>query len=294
MSEEILEKINGYMGKIKSKCKICGQEGEYNSYQVKEMYFGSQEEFTYFECDKCHCMQILEIPDNIGNFYGDDYYSFQVSQNSNSQAYPKDETRILDVGCGAGKWLLEKASKGCVNLRGCDPFIEKDIFYEPYIHIKKSTIHEMTGVFDWIRFGDSFEHMADPYEALVSVNRLLDKDGVCVISIPVFPNAAFDIFGNDWYQWDAPRHFFLHSPKSMEYLCGKAGLMIESVIYNSTFKQFACSWLYENGVPYKEHTDEVIAQKLPAEEIEEFKKMASELNEKCYGDHAIFVLRKAS
>ena len=131
-----------------------------------------------------------------------------------------NETKILDVGCGAGKWLIERYEEGHVNLFGCDPFIEEDICYEPCIHIKKCTIHEMQGEFDLIRLGDSFEHMEDPYETLVSVKRLLADGGMCLLSTPLFPNAAYDICGVSWYEWDAPRHLFLHSRKSMlQHLC---------------------------------------------------------------------------
>lgn len=61
---------------MRYKCKICGAEAEHKVYQVKEMYFGTGEEFTYFECGQCQCMQIASIPDNLGDFYGNEYYSF--------------------------------------------------------------------------------------------------------------------------------------------------------------------------------------------------------------------------
>ena len=60
-----------------SKCKICGEIRENHCYNVKEMFYGTMEEFTYFECSHCHCMQIMDIPDNMGQYYGDDYYSFE-------------------------------------------------------------------------------------------------------------------------------------------------------------------------------------------------------------------------
>lgn len=58
------------------KCRLCGSEAEHKVYHVKEMFFGTGEEFTYFLCDKCQCMQIMEIPEDLGKFYGNGYYSF--------------------------------------------------------------------------------------------------------------------------------------------------------------------------------------------------------------------------
>ena len=40
------------------------------------MMFGFRDEFTYFECSKCGCLQIAEIPKNIGKYYPSNYYSF--------------------------------------------------------------------------------------------------------------------------------------------------------------------------------------------------------------------------
>lgn len=275
-------------------CRICGTESNNNVYRVKEMFFGTGEEFLYFECEECHCVQIVTIPDNLGDYYGKGYYSFSVPKIPEVVSEKKNEKRILDVGCGAGKWLLEQYAQGHVNLFGCDPFIEKDICYEPYIHIKKCTIHEMQGTFDLIRLGDSFEHMSDPHETLESIRGLLSDRGMCLISMPVFPNAAYDICGVNWYEWDAPRHLFLHSLKSMEYLCCKAGLQIESVRFNARDLQFTSSLLYQRGIPYLDQTEEVLRRNFTSEELKKFAEYTDALNVKGYGDHAVFVIRKYS
>lgn len=271
---------------------MCGAEADYKEYRVKEMFFGLGEEFTYFECEQCQCMQIAEVPDNLGSYYGNEYYSFSAPKLPETVEGKVNETRILDVGCGAGKWLLEQYAKGHINLFGCDPFIEEDISYEPCIHIRKCTIHDMQGPFDLIRLGDSFEHMADPYETLVSIKRLLSDTGMCLLSTPLFPNAAYDICGVNWYEWDAPRHLFLHSRKSMEYLCKKAGLRIEEVICNAGDRQFVSSLLYQKGIPLMEHTDEVIKKNFTPDELQKFKEYTVALNAKGYGDHAVFVIKK--
>lgn len=277
---------------IYSKCRICGDESEHKAYQVREMFFGTKEEFVYFECDKCQCIQIMEIPENLGEYYGSEYYSFGEIKLQEPKTSERIEKRILDVGCGSGKWLVEKYAEGYVNLLGCDPFLGHDISYGQYIHIKKCTIHEMDGQFEVIRLHDSFEHMADPLEVLISIERLLDRAGMCLLSIPVFPNAAYDIFGTYWYQWDAPRHLFLHSVKSMEYLCSQSGLRIEEIIFNSGDMQFLSSLLYQRGIPYIEQSDAVIEREFSTQEVAEFRKATTELNQKGYGDHAVFVLIK--
>lgn len=216
-------------------CKICGKSSWNRTYIAKEMFYGTRQEFEYFVCNYCQCMQIAAIPEDMGIYYSNNYYSFQVSElNMRFAGQTKMGQRVLDVGCGTGGWLLNLANETQYgNLYGCDPFIPHDIQYGNRVFIKKCDIRQIDGRYDYIRFGDSFEHMENPLEVLVNVKRLLNKGGKCTISLPVFPNAAFDTFGVNWYQLDAPRHIFLHSIVSMEYLCNQAQLEIADIKFNS-------------------------------------------------------------
>ena len=44
------------------RCNICGNRKDNNHFIVKEMMFGLLDEFNYFQCFKCRCLQIAEIP----------------------------------------------------------------------------------------------------------------------------------------------------------------------------------------------------------------------------------------
>lgn len=57
-------------------CKICGNSENNKEFNIREMMFGFRDEFAYFECSKCDCLQITEIPKNIGKHYPTNYYSF--------------------------------------------------------------------------------------------------------------------------------------------------------------------------------------------------------------------------
>lgn len=278
-----------------SRCRICGAYHNNKTYTAKEMMYGTKEEFDYFICGNCGCMQIKKIPEDLGRYYKDNYYSMAERQVKfeGDAIYTKD--RILDVGCGTGKYLLDLAEEGYGNLYGCDPFIEKDIHYGDRIYIKKGELNQMEGEFDCIRMNNSFEHIGTPLETMECVSRMLKKSGVCQICIPVLPNAAFDIFGVNWYQLDAPRHLFIHTKKSMEYICGKYGLKIRKVEYISDLFQFMISYYYELGVSLEviEANYMELYSALGMEMIEYFKQRTEELNKKGYGDHACFYIEHA-
>lgn len=96
----------------------------------------------------------------------------------------------------------------------------------------------------------------------------------------------------DWYEWDAPRHLFIHSVKSMQYLCGKAGLKIKNVEYNAGDLQFITSLLYREGIPYMEQDNDVIKKYFSPEELNKILELTEELNRNGYGDHAVFAIEK--
>lgn len=245
--------------------------------ETKEMFLGTREPFIYFECETCHCLQISQIPTDLYKYYTDSYYSFEPQQTGHADFPPADTQKypekILDVGCGSGKWLIERAMDGYDNLCGCDPFIEKNINYGNRITIKRCTLHEMSGEYDIITFNDSFEHMDDPLEELLCVKKLLAPTGICRIHIPIYPNIAQETFGNNWYQWDAPRHLFIHSRKSMELLCEKADLCIKKVDYNSNATQFIISYCYTQGISMMNIPADIL-DTFPADEKQAFDQLA--------------------
>lgn len=282
----------GYIGRKTYKCRICNSEGSYKTYKAKEMMQETYHEFEYFVCDMCNCLQIGTIPDDLGNYYGDNYYSYEFNPKEEKfETAITNNLSILDVGCGSGSWLYERAKKGYGNLYGCDPFITSDISYGDRVHIYKKSIHEMEGEYDIIRMSDSFEHVMDPHEVLDSAYKLLKPDGTIYMTIPFFPNAAFDVFGVNWYQLDAPRHIQLLSKESIAYLCVKHGFTVDKLEYDSNNSQFIRSFLYQEGIPYNKH-EEYFEKYYMAEDVAEMDKASEEANKNAKGDHVKIFLKK--
>ncbi len=57
------------------------------------MHLGLREEFAYFECSKCGCLQIEAIPLDLSKYYPDNYYSYVVD--GASLEHPKNGLRSV-------------------------------------------------------------------------------------------------------------------------------------------------------------------------------------------------------
>lgn len=57
-------------------CRICQHTGSAESFLAREMMYGTGDEFSYVQCSACQTLQIEHIPDDLGRYYQDSYYSF--------------------------------------------------------------------------------------------------------------------------------------------------------------------------------------------------------------------------
>ncbi len=208
---------------------------------------------------------------------------------------PAFDAAILDVGCGSGRLLIKLQKSGFTNLRGADPFIKNDITYEGGLTIYKKSLQEMGGEYDLIILNHSFEHMEGQEEILAKAQKLLKPGGCLLVRIPIAGTYAWKTYGVNWVQLDAPRHFYLHTTKSMEVLKNKLGFRKMDVVFDSNDLQFWGSEQYIKDIPlrdprsYAEAPDKSLFSK---EQIESFREKAKALNAQQNGDAACFYLYK--
>jgi len=203
------------------------------------------------------------------------------------------ESSIVDIGCGAGELLLKLQREGFSNLQGADPFIREDIDYGNGVRILKQAPTELGGTFDFVMLHNSFEHMPDPKGTLAALHRLVSRDGTLLLRIPVADCYARRKYGIHWVQWDAPRHLYLHTVKSIHLLAEQAGFNVSEIVYDSSLFQFA-SESYLRSFSHSERVGAPTGKRLAPfslEEREYFTAMADELNRLHDGDSACFYLR---
>jgi len=86
------------------------------------MQLGLREEFEYFECSKCGCLQIAEVPPDLSKYYPENYYSYLVD--GPSLVHPRNGIRAARAKLiikilshhyfsnknALGEWLTKRSS----------------------------------------------------------------------------------------------------------------------------------------------------------------------------------------
>jgi SAM-dependent methyltransferase len=310
-------------------CKICGNKKDNKIFTAKEMLQGTRIPHEYMECSDCACVQIVNIPTSMADYYSNSSYGSFISPRKlnfknrirairNKYAicnqggvlgyllnqmmplttdycviknYAKINSKILDVGCGAGAYINDLSDIGFVNVSGIDPFLEKELVYDNGVVIRKIFLEQVTEQYDVILSHHSFEHVPQPLETLLSIKKLLRPGGVCLLTIPVAED-LYRQYRQDCYLIQAPQHFFLYSMKSMEILTRNAGLRVEKIMRDATTTSnwYKYSELWKKDVSTNEagaNLDINFAHK----ELAEFIQIEKNLNHQGKGDNITFVLR---
>ena len=318
-------------------CRICGGNCLEQPIEGKEMMFGTRKCYQYFLCENCGALQIETPIEDSNLLYPTNYRSFSSAKKSLAAKIKKKliknsvanelgignsiskklnmgvhiaarslknrlqkETKILDVGCGSGELIEALSAFGYKNVSGVDPYVDHDINSGGW-SIKKAFITDLDNAdkYDVIMLHHSFEHMANPEEVLQKIQKLLSPDGICIIRIPVCDSYAFEYYRENWVQLDAPRHVFLHTNKSIDFLAKKAGLKVDNIINDSINFSFIGSEQYKRGISltspesfFKPFYKKIISKGIfSSKELVEFSDQATKVNLEGKGDQRIYILK---
>jgi SAM-dependent methyltransferase len=311
-------------------CRICDGP-EITRYTVREGLFGTEEEFAYFECGACGCVQALELPSDLGALYPPRYYSLsdprpRVRSLRRRLAElwategrggplaallhvhkPSPELRrlralgihkedaILDVGSGKGHRVLALRESGYANAVGIDPYLDRDAVVAGHVVARKAPLADVAGSFRLVMFNHSLEHMPDQHVAMAHARRLVAADGVVLVRLPTVSSWAWEHYREQWASFDAPRHLFLHSRASVQVLAERHGLRVDHVYDESTEFQYWTSELRLRGMPVAREDGSLAAHPMFAKrQLSAYRRRARALNRTGRGDEIAVVLRVAA
>ncbi len=311
-------------------CRICGNADGNQAVRAREMMFGLREEFDYFQCAGCRCLQIREIPPDMARYYPNNYYSMQTTLPAMPSAMvdalvsieswlrrhatnriwgstrrtrifdwmhgtgTRRDSAIVDVGCGRGKLLHELRALGFRDLTGADPFVAEGMRYDNGITIHKCELSALDRQFDLIMMHHTFEHVPDPEATMRAAAERLVPGRYLLLRIPVADCFAWKHYGVSWFALDAPRHFYLHTEKSIAYLAERTGFVVERVVYDSGAHQFWGSEQYLRDIPHRSptsHEDNPSGSMFSRAQIRDYERRSHALNARGEGDSACFYLR---
>jgi len=137
-------------------------------------------------------------------------------------------TQLLDVGCGYGAFLKAASDFG-YDVYGCDLVKDRVSIAKKHYklkNLKKGSPEKVFGgkKFNVITLWDVVEHLPDPKKLLISLNKMLKKNGLIFIYTMSLDSWSYRLFGKCWYYIDPIGHLYYFSDKTIRKLIETSGL----------------------------------------------------------------------
>jgi SAM-dependent methyltransferase len=227
-------------------CIYCKSEDSIKLYPTYDL---SLNKYHIHRCNKCSAYFLVPKPgrDELIEAYDSSYYGANIEKFSmiieffldkyrNIRAnfvrkYLPEKGKILDIGCGNGKFLQSLLRFGDFQLYGNE--IDGKSAYRasriPRINLTIGPLqdnHFENGGFDVITLFHVFEHLTNPKEVLDIISKILKKDGHLILSFPNIDSFQSRVFKGKWFHLDSPRHLFFFKPKTFIKLMNDNGYIL--------------------------------------------------------------------
>ncbi len=250
---------------MKYTCNYCRSTN--SSFQYKT-YDTLHTPYHIRQCSDCRAYFLAPhpTPDQLSVAYQDDYYGEGESKfnpivekvvdffrGRRAKAITKhlpqpsaqQEVRILDIGCGNGRFLdyLQRESpyiKGYgVELPGKQAQRAEKLLGDR-LKIGPLQVDDFpTQHFHAITMVHVFEHLPNPKEILKIAHQLLKPGGILVLYLPNAGSFQANLFKGEWLHWDPPRHLFLFSPQDCVDQLSVAGFqLLKESHFNTEYNPF--------------------------------------------------------
>lgn len=247
-SEEQLSMINqlDVIEQSKVPCVLCGCSKK--TMLLEAMDYISQDTFRLLQCQACGLVETAPRPNSakMVRYYPDEYFGLsgrrflgpgermiQLARVWRARAIHRlfhAPGRILDIGCGRG-WMLSKLKQlhwECYGTEWSETLVEQHrqnglhAFHDPDRH----DCHFPDQFFDAVTLWHIFEHISNPSEILVEINRIMKPNGVIVIATPNFGGLVSRLSRESWFALDVPRHLYHYSHKTLPAMVESTGFRV--------------------------------------------------------------------
>jgi SAM-dependent methyltransferase len=176
------------------------------------------------------------------------FYNYAMGRHDNQKARIvskyitlSDSSKILDIGCGAGTFLLQMRDVHQVNVSGVD---FKDLSTLPrfneidFRHGLFTDQEFAPGSLDLITMWHFLEHDYDPLSTLEKAAGILRTDGIVVIEVPRLDSMTYKLYGERWPGLQAPQHTVLYDKDRLINTVKKAGLEVVDYLPYGAFPAY--------------------------------------------------------
>lgn len=217
---------------------------------IDTLDFGPHGSFPLLRCRGCGVYALDPAPTNeqLAHFYSSEYYGasrkkfigpiaglvgwFQQGRARLVHGRLPGPSRILDIGCGNGGFLIQMKDRGH-RAEGTEWTQESAarVPSEAGIPVHVGDLLDLglpDGAFQAATLWHVFEHLRQPAETLDRLHRLLAPGGLLFLSMPNHESTQADAFGTMWFHLDPPRHLFGFGVNSLSALLKAKGFDIVS------------------------------------------------------------------
>jgi 2-polyprenyl-3-methyl-5-hydroxy-6-metoxy-1,4-benzoquinol methylase len=143
---------------------------------------------------------------------------------------PHGQGRLLDFGCGGGKFLEQMSRRGW-KVTGLDTSaLSVDrVRGRLGLDVRCGSLPHpdlRPGSFDLITMWQALEHVHQPMAVLREAHRLLVPGGKLMVAVPNIDSLAFRWFGPVWYALDLPRHLTHFAPWTLYLMLHRSGFRV--------------------------------------------------------------------
>ena len=256
-------------------CNLCGADDSELLFTSPDRMFHKNVMFNVVRCKRCGLIYTnpRPTPEHINDFYPtEEYLPFtnfrnpilrlikQAMVRHHVQGMRKltgSKARILEVGCGTGEYLSGLRDWGGWDVVGVElsPHASKIARERFGLDIITGTLFDAAlppKAFDIVLMRYVLEHIHNPRETLIEINKLLRDKGKFICCSPNVDSLEASVLGKYWGGLDIPRHLYHFSPKTLGKLLQSAGLQICRISYSPLPNDWVWSLRYiveANGSP---------------------------------------------
>jgi len=230
-------------------CDLCGSAAREPVLHLRDLLAHTTDlSLPLMRCRDCGLLYLSPRPtaETLGAYYPSDYAPFErrglagwakarLTRREVTALWPllAPPARVLDLGCATGDLLQAIREHGNDHLIGIEPSeraaaIARSRGLDVRTDDLRGTALPAASL-DIALVSHVIEHLPSPSDALAELRRVVRPGGHLVIWLPNGDSLAARVWRDAWIGYDAPRHLYTFTPRTLRALLDRHGFAVERV-----------------------------------------------------------------